>query len=731
MALLSRRPLAFGCSALIVAVIFSEILSFPVIQMLLCIGALLFAIAVILCFKRSEKPFVIFLLLLSLGLLTGSLRVLPIHLRERTLRAAEGSEATVTFVVRDTLTASAYSSEHLVTVTHLNGEATNGKAIVKLDGSAPFLTGDTVSCACTVMPLDADNYVENRHLQYRADGATVLLFLTDMTTVTVQAGEQGILVRTVNSLHIRAMGRIRTYVKGESGALAAAMLLGERAVLSADALQDFRYAGVSHLLALSGLHLGILVLLAEKLLLGVGLSRKWRISALLLLMLGYLVITGFPISLLRAALMLLLVQLAFLFHTRADTLTSLFTAGAVMLLISPVAFFSTSFQLTLLATFGILTIGSLSRILFRRLQKRRGIGFKLLLFIFSSLLLTLAASLFTYPIQCFTFGEVSLITPLSNLLLILPTTVFLYLATMALCLFPAPVFGRLATAVGNVILTLANALGHSDMILSLRGEFVPYLVFASLIPTLLLLLLRLRRRLLVLLPYAVSTVIFFAICMTRAAILDGQTAILYGKEEQSECLLLQDSGTTLLIDLGEARGEALALGSRLLNDLDRSKLDYYVLPDANALNENRIAAISKYLSPRNLLIPAPDSKESLALLEQLAGQYGMALITYEYNTQLALLKSTALTVCAEYGGVSLLIAGKNESMLYQSGTLVEASAVRYHIISAGEAPVAQSITVGGAGTTVVVTDDEVLTALVISKDADYLLFPTIQGFLLQ
>ncbi len=731
MALFARRPLAAACGALIFAVIFSELLSFTAIQVLLSIGALLFATAIICCFIAPEKPFVIFLLLISLGLLVGSLRVLPLHLRERSLHEAEGRKATVTLMIQDTLTASAYSSELLVTITQLDGEITSGKAILKLDQSAPFLAGDAVSCVCTVMPLDADNYIENRHLQYRGEGAAVLLALTDKDTVTVQTGEQGILAHTVNNLRIRALGRIREYMKGEAGALAAAMLLGEREVLSSDALQDFRYAGVSHLLALSGLHLGILVLLAEKLLLGAGLSRKWRIFALLFLVLGYLLFTGFPISLLRAALMLLLVQLAFLFRTRADAMTSLFTAGAVMLLIAPLSFLSVSLQLTLLATFGILTVGSLSRILFRKLRRKRGIAVKLLLWPLSSLLLTFAASLFTYPIQWFTFGEVSLITPLSNLLLIFPTTLFLYLATMTLCLFPASLFGKLATAIGNLILTLANALGHPDVMLSLRGEFVPYLVFASLIPTLLLLLFRIRRKLLMLLPYAVATLLFFAIFITRAAVLEGKTAVLYGREESATCILVQDGSQTILMDFGRAKSDALALGGKLLRELDSTRLDYYAVPDAKALNENRLAAISRHLSPRNLLIPLPEDDAELALLAEIAAQYGMTLVTYEYGQPFSFHKHTALTVCAENGAITLLVEGQNESLLYQSGMPTVNSAVRYHIVSAGSTSVTETFAVGGIGQTVVVADEEILPMLLFHKDGEYLLFPEVQGFLLQ
>ena len=730
MSLFAKRPLALGCAAFLSALILSEIFSFALIWILLLVGVLLFILSCVRCFLRPYAARPVLLLLLGLGLLAGTLRVLPIHLREQSLKQAQGGEITTTFVVEDILVAGAYHSEAFLDVRELNGEATNARAILKLDAAMPFVVGDTVTAVCLVGPLDADNYVENRHLNYRAQGAAVQLHLIDTTSINVVGGEQGFFARITTELRMRANGRIRTYIKGDAGALAAAMLLDEREGLSAAVTSDFRYAGVSHLLALSGLHLGILAVLLEKLLLGIGLSKRWRIFVLSLSVLCYLTLTGFPISLLRAALMLLLVQTAFLCRTRADATTSLFLAATVMLFISPLSFFSLSCQMTLLATFGILTVGRLSRVLFGKLRKKRGFGYKLLLWPLSSLLLTLAASLFTYPIQWFTFGEVSLITPLSNLLLIFPTTIFLYLTTLTLCLFPAALFGRLAGLLGNFILYAAHGLGEPSVMLSLRGEFMPYLVLPSLILTVLLLCVRLRRKLLILLPHAVATLIFFLILLTRAAVLDGKTAVLYSRVEGAECMMVQDGGKTCMIDLGESKVGTLSTGVALLHELDKTRLDYYLVSDAGALNENRISRIASQLSPRYLLIPTSDDI-SFPPLAEIATRYGMEAITYEYNQPLSHLKYAEIYINADGGDRSVRITGKNESLLYQSGELISSASARYHILAAGEAVFTKPLAVGGENTTVIVSDEAVLLALIPDKNTDYILLPQKQGFLLQ
>ena len=336
-----------------------------------------------------------------------------------------------------------------------------------------------------------------------------------------------------------------------------------------------------------------------------------------------------------------------------------------------------------------------------------------------------------YPIQYFAFGEVSLITPLSNLLMIPLAMPFLYLATFTLCLYPAPLFGRLAGLLGNLILRLSNALGHPDVMLSLRGNFVPYLVLASLVPTVILLCVRLRRRLLVLLPHAVCTLIFLVLLLTRAAVLDGKTAVIYGRVEKTELLLVRDSGQTLLVDTGKASGAALSMGVELLHGMDCSLLDYYLLPDARALNENRIAAIARHLSPRNLLIPKPESEERLALLSKIAAEYGITLVAYVENQPFSVLRHTTLTVSTQGDDRSVQITGQSESLLYQSGALVAWSDVRFHIASAGGNSPDEPLALGGTGTTVVVGDEKMLRALLPVQDVFYILFPEKQGFLLQ
>ena len=730
MAIFAKRPLAAACAALLAALVLAEVFSFLAIQAILLLGALLFFLALLLCILRARAAGSLLLLLLSLGILAGALRVLPVHLRERSLRNAVGEEHAVTLRVRDILTESSLGSEILVDVTSLSGEVCEGRAILRLDSLSAFLEQDEIETVCVFCLLDEDEYTENRHLYYRAEGAIVQLRLAENAELTVREGSVNGISRLLDGLRIRAVGRLSTAVQGEAGDLAVAMLLGDRTGLSASAVKDFRYAGASHLLALSGLHLGILALLLEKLLLGIGLPRHWRAALLLLLLAAYLTLTGFSVSLLRASLMLLTAQLAFFCRARADSLTSLLLAATVLLLFNPFALYAASFQMTVLATFGILTVGTLSLHLSARFRKRKGL-FRVLLWVPGSLLLTLAASLFTYPVQWFTFGEVSLITPLSNLLLIPLTALFLYLAAMTLLLFPAGLFGKLAALLGKLLLSLTHALGHPSVMLSLRQDFLPYLLIPTLILTALLLVVRLRHRIFVLLPHVVATVLFFVILGNRAMLLQDKVEVYYGTLEGAEAMVVRADGMVLAVELSTG-SRALTLGSTLFRETESPVPDYYLLLSYEGISEGRLSRIADRLSPHTLLLPTPRDdaeRERLFALTRAAAPLGMAVSLYEPEGVLPVFSTAKITVTAEENGISLLICGKEESICYQTAAVIAPTAATYHILS-GIPEQEKRLLVGGVGTTVVVASEAVEAALIRRSDTSYLLFPQNQRFLL-
>ncbi len=136
-----------------------------------------------------------------------------------------------------------------------------------------------------------------------------------------------------------------------------AMTLGEKNLLSKSTREVFSDAGVSHILALSGLHLGIIYSLLQFLLTFGGRLRRMRIPAQILILLfiwTFVFVAGIPQSLLRAAVMYSVVSLDIMLRRNSISLGNLYFAAFVILLFSPFSLFDIGFQLSFVSVFCII-----------------------------------------------------------------------------------------------------------------------------------------------------------------------------------------------------------------------------------------------------------------------------------------------------------------------------------------------------------------------------------------
>lgn len=189
----------------------------------------------------------------------------------------------------------------------------------------------------------------------------------------------------------------------EAASLTRALTLGERSALGDDRTA-FQHAGLAHLLALSGLHVGFL--LGFFLLLGLPLGR-WRYPFALVLLLGYLALVGGSPSLLRATIMAGVWLLARVFGRSDAPLAALLAlALAFHLLLSPYAVWSLSLWLSYLAVAGILVFAAPAGV---APQPRP------LAWIRDAVLASLGAQLAILPLLLHFFGLLPLFSPLANL----------------------------------------------------------------------------------------------------------------------------------------------------------------------------------------------------------------------------------------------------------------------------------------------------------------------------
>lgn len=236
----------------------------------------------------------------------------------------------------------------------------------------------------------------------------------------------------------------------DEAAVVAAMAMGEKSMLRTSLRDAYSISGVSHVLALSGLHLGILFGLLT-LLLGRH-PHWWTLPLFLLTIWGFTFLVGCGASVLRSATMLTVYQVMKTFHRQGVSLNVWAFALWMLLLINPLSLWDVGFQLSFMAVLGILTLGYLLctyerpwRYRFTLTRKEKNIR-SLLAFLYVSF----SAQLATAPLVMYYFHRFSCYFFLTNLLVIPLTTILLYLIVAALLLFP----------LRGVLLTLTTGCAH-------------------------------------------------------------------------------------------------------------------------------------------------------------------------------------------------------------------------------------------------------------------------------
>ena len=259
------------------------------------------------------------------------------------------------------------------------------------------------------------------------------------------------------------------------GGVAAALLVGVREDISGPVYDAFRASGLAHLLAISGLHMGLFCL---SVLVGVragfacfpSLCQRWsprRFAALAALFSGfaYLLISGGPVSAIRAFVMAVIILLAVLADRPAFTLRNLALAAICLLVLSPSVLYSAGFQMSFAASFAI--IAGIEALRDHTPANR------LIRAVFLILLTSALASVVTVPFVAYHFGQFTLWGIAANLIAI-PLTTFLIMPAGILVLLGAP-FGLSGLADGLMVWPIAALLATDDLFAGLpfAGIFMP------------------------------------------------------------------------------------------------------------------------------------------------------------------------------------------------------------------------------------------------------------------
>ncbi len=243
--------------------------------------------------------------------------------------------------------------------------------------------------------------------------------------------------------------KILATLPGTAGAIAAALMTGERGAIPEETLAAMRDSGLAHLLAISGLHIGLIggfIFFSIRL----GLAtweraalywpiKKWAAVAAFLGCLGYLLISGMTLPTQRAFLMLSLVLLAVLIERSAISMNLVAWAAAAILLLAPESLMSVSFQMSFAAVIALVAFYEAITARNNRIGEPRIPMARAGRYLGGVLATTVIASLATAPFAVFHFNRLALLGVLANLVAV--PLAALWIMPLALISFTMMPFG--------------------------------------------------------------------------------------------------------------------------------------------------------------------------------------------------------------------------------------------------------------------------------------------------
>lgn len=325
--------------------------------------------------------------------------------------------------------------------------------------SFPANTGDWFIITGTVRaPRSATGAGLFDYRQYLLSQGVQARFSAPITGVYPAQGKASILDR-MSTLRREMLSRISTYVPGEEGAFLKGILLGDTGDFTPEMTDHFRKTGLSHIVAVSGMHLSILMLFVLWLCTLFRLGRKSRAAMGAAVIFLFVCVAGGSPSLLRSAIMHLIALLATVLSRKTDLRTSIPIAAGIILLWNPFSIFDAGFLLSFSSVMGVVLFGPplSSRLFFlpRFLAELMG--------------MSVGAQLCSAPIVLLLFHGISVYSIISNVLVV-PYVEILFLGTALLVAFGG--FSPLGIALGyGLRYTTRFLLTVVDAIASLPGAY--------------------------------------------------------------------------------------------------------------------------------------------------------------------------------------------------------------------------------------------------------------------
>ena len=488
--------------------------------------------------------------------------------------------------------------------------------------------GCVVSLSGKIADYSMDEEVSSYYFSIGIFGA-----IENVTSLTLEHEGAKPLFYSIQSLR-RALTDYSVSVSNEvSGTLLSALLFGERQALLPSVKTDFTNIGISHILALSGMHLTILVLALNKLLMLCRVGKPARLITGISVCVLYTVFTGMSVSIVRAAIMMIIAQTMSLLFKSDDSVTSLFISVFLIVLFAPYTVYSVSLWLSAFATLGVI----LSLDFIDLLPYKNNIPHRILRFAVASAISSAFALTSTMLISALVFGKFSSISLISTLIFSILIEIIMYLGAITLIVGKIIPISFVLNPIVDLTLDFASWLASlKNAVISTNAATNAFLVITTAIFVVLTLVKIKSKR-------AILATVITLLCVSTlpmivyGSVIARDSAVYYTSDFYEDVIVVKDEDNCHVISYGNSyRNNAYDVYEILL-EKNVHKVDSYFIFEISENTENELNSLMSKIAVDTVLIPSGAHDELLLeRIEALLSKNGARLSLFDENVSYTL-----------------------------------------------------------------------------------------------
>ncbi|MCI8387012.1 MAG: hypothetical protein HFE63_00910 [Clostridiales bacterium] len=616
-----RRPAALALSLCILLSAAASCLPSPMklVMLVLTVAAV---VLLPLILKNYEHITIAGISSRQFALITGVIAVIMlisvciVDMRaDRFRRFADSDEIyPIEAVIVDVDYESGFASTYTVRLRSVDGKNITEKGLIFADSSLGLSIGDVFSANVDFLPLGEvySDYNKNEGSMMSSGWMFSCRTINDFEYIGDTISFEVFFAK----LRAKSCSALSLYLDSDSASLAKALLLAVRDDLGV-IMRDFRRIGVSHLLALSGLHIAIIIGMIDRLLLKLRVGRLPRVVITILAIFAFLALIGFPYSALRAGIMISLSMLARIINRSSDRINTLFMAAALILLFDPAAIFDIGFQLSFCATLGVIVMTTDANRVYHEKLYRMVYNYPILKHfrkMLGGIFASLGAIMFIMPLIWLHFGETSCLTVFTTLIMgFFGEILLMLLPAYLICSllkfhFFAGRLGWLISSISNITAFIASKLSMNSSPVSLKFQFTLPIIIICAAVIIVMMLKDVRNWLYSLIPFGISVTIFFCCVGIYDHSYYNTSNLISFYSNTNDAMVLVSDRRGYFIDISSGSTSLVSPASEYLSNEYLTEFDTCVLTHLHRSHTYSLRKLCLNKLVRRFLIPEPVSE---------------------------------------------------------------------------------------------------------------------------